>query len=145
MVFRRFSFLSRGDSNKDRASAIPMVSHVDWWTLATLLYQATQPSGGFGQARRLSAQESKSMSWLTNGILLASQEIKSTGLSWKRGPRQKEFGSEGCGKRISDTWRTEWKPNNRERSFNFSCLNNHSKNSVKVEVLPWDQRWPHQC
>jgi hypothetical protein len=29
MVFRRFSFLSRGDSDKDRASAIPMVSHVD--------------------------------------------------------------------------------------------------------------------
>jgi hypothetical protein len=32
-----------------------------------------------------------------------------------------------------------------KRSFNFSCLNNHSKNSVKVEVLPSDQRWPHQC
>jgi hypothetical protein len=29
MVFRRFSFLSRADSDKDRASAIPMVSHVD--------------------------------------------------------------------------------------------------------------------
>jgi hypothetical protein len=23
-----------------------------------------------------------------------------------------------------------------KRSFNFSCLNNHSKNSVKVKVLP---------
>jgi hypothetical protein len=44
------------------------------------LYQDTQPSRGFGQARRLSAQESKSMSWLTNEILLASQEIKSIGL-----------------------------------------------------------------
>jgi hypothetical protein len=30
-------------------------------------------------------------------------------------------------------------------SFNFSCLNNHSENSVKVEVLPSDQRWSHQC
>jgi hypothetical protein len=114
MVFRRFSFLSRGDSDKDRASAIPMVSHVDWWTLTILLYQATQPLGWFGQARRLLAQESKSMSSLMNGILLASQEIKSVGLSWKWGPRQKEFGSEGCGKRISDTWRTKQKLNNKE-------------------------------
>jgi hypothetical protein len=32
-----------------------------------------------------------------------------------------------------------------KRSFNFSCLNNYSKNSVKVEVSPSDQRWPHQC
>jgi hypothetical protein len=32
-----------------------------------------------------------------------------------------------------------------KRSFNFSCLNNHSENSVKVEVLPSDQRWPRQC
>jgi hypothetical protein len=113
MVFRRFSFLSRGDSDKDRPSAIPMVSHVDWWTLTILLYHVTQPSGGFVQAWRLSGQESKSMSWLTNGILLASQEIKSVRLPWKRGPRQKEFGSEGCGKRISDTWSTKWKPNNK--------------------------------
>jgi hypothetical protein len=29
MVFRRFLFLSRGDCDKDRASAMPMVSHVD--------------------------------------------------------------------------------------------------------------------
>jgi hypothetical protein len=33
----------------------------------------------------------------------------------------------------------------RKKSFNFSCLNNHSKNSVKLKVLPSDQRWPHQC
>jgi hypothetical protein len=32
-----------------------------------------------------------------------------------------------------------------KKSFNFSCLNDHSKNLVKVEVLPSDQRWPHQC
>jgi hypothetical protein len=32
-----------------------------------------------------------------------------------------------------------------KRSFNFNCLNNHSKNSVKVKVLPSDQRRPHQC
>jgi hypothetical protein len=32
-----------------------------------------------------------------------------------------------------------------KRSFNFSCLNNHSKNLVKVEVLASYQRWPHQC
>jgi hypothetical protein len=29
MVFRRFSFLLRGESDNDRASAIPMASHVD--------------------------------------------------------------------------------------------------------------------
>jgi hypothetical protein len=32
-----------------------------------------------------------------------------------------------------------------KRPFNFSCLSNHSKNSVKVEVLPSDQRWSRQC
>jgi hypothetical protein len=32
-----------------------------------------------------------------------------------------------------------------KKSFNFSCLNDHSENSVKVEVLPSDQRWLHQC
>jgi hypothetical protein len=32
-----------------------------------------------------------------------------------------------------------------KKSFNFSCLNNHSKNSVKLKVLPSDQRWPHRC
>jgi hypothetical protein len=31
-----------------------------------------------------------------------------------------------------------------KKSFNFSCLKDHSENSVKVEVLPSDQRWPHQ-
>jgi hypothetical protein len=30
MVFRRFSFFSRGYRDRDRASAIPMVSHVGW-------------------------------------------------------------------------------------------------------------------
>jgi hypothetical protein len=30
-----------------------------------------------------------------------------------------------------------------KKSFNFSCLNDYSENSVKVEVLPSDQRWPH--
>jgi hypothetical protein len=33
----------------------------------------------------------------------------------------------------------------RNRSFNASCLNNHSKNSAKVEVLPSYQRRPHRC
>jgi hypothetical protein len=33
----------------------------------------------------------------------------------------------------------------RKRSFNSSCLNNHFENSVKVKVLPSDQRWPHCC
>jgi len=44
------------------------------------------------------------MSWLTKGILLASQEIKSAGLSKDRGPRHKEFGNKECGKRMSETW-----------------------------------------
>jgi hypothetical protein len=29
MVFRRFLFLSRGESDNDRASVIPMASYVD--------------------------------------------------------------------------------------------------------------------
>jgi hypothetical protein len=32
-----------------------------------------------------------------------------------------------------------------KKTFNFSCLNDHSETSVKVEVLPSDQRWSHQC
>jgi hypothetical protein len=33
----------------------------------------------------------------------------------------------------------------RKGSFNSSCLNYHSQNSAKVEVLPSDQRRPHRC
>jgi hypothetical protein len=33
----------------------------------------------------------------------------------------------------------------RKMSFNSSCLNNHSENSAKVEVLPSDQRRLHRC
>jgi hypothetical protein len=88
--------------------------HIPKWEFrdvtVILLYQDPQPSGGFGQARRLSAQEYKSMSWLMNGILLALQEIKNVGLSWKWGQRQKEFGSES---RIT-----------KKKSFNSSCPNN---------------------
>ena len=47
------------------------------------------------------------MSWLTKGILFASQEIKSMGFSKVRGPRQKNFGLEGCGRRMFDTWSSE--------------------------------------
>ena len=47
------------------------------------------------------------MFWLIKGILFASQEIKSMGFSWVCGPRQKDFGLEGCGRRMSDTWSSE--------------------------------------
>jgi hypothetical protein len=44
---------------------------------------------------------------------------------------------------------TPEKPNEsritRKRSFNSSCLNNHSENSANVEVLPSDQRRTHRC
>ena len=103
MVFRRFSCFSRGDSDKDKASAIHVVSHLAWWVLDNLLYHDTQSSGGLGQARKQSAQEVRSKFWFTKGILLASQEIKWAGLSVVRGPRQREFGREGCGNRMSDT------------------------------------------
>jgi hypothetical protein len=33
----------------------------------------------------------------------------------------------------------------RKRSFNSSCLNNHSENSAKVKVLPSDQRRSYRC
>jgi hypothetical protein len=33
---------------------------------------------------------------------LASQEIKSIGRSQEQGPRKKELGKEGCGKRMSE-------------------------------------------
>jgi hypothetical protein len=33
----------------------------------------------------------------------------------------------------------------RKRSFNSSCLKNHSEISAKVKVLPSGQRWAHRC
>jgi hypothetical protein len=33
----------------------------------------------------------------------------------------------------------------RKRSLNSNCLNNHSENSARVEVLPSDQRRLHRC
>ena len=103
MVFKIFSCFSRGDSDKDKASAIPVISHLDWQALDIRLYQEIQSSGGLGQARKQSAQEDRSKSWLTKGILLASQEIRLAGLSTVRGPRQSELGSKGCGSKMSDT------------------------------------------
>jgi hypothetical protein len=103
MVFRRFSCFSSGDSDKAKASAIPVVSQVAWWVLDILLYHETQSSGGLGQARKQSAQEVRSKFWFTKGILLASHEIKWAGLSVERGPRQREFGREGYGSRMSET------------------------------------------
>ena len=79
MVFRRFSSLSRGDSDRLSASAMLKSCHKGMWVFATLLYQDTQPSGGLAQTLKQSAQEFKSMFWLTKGILFASQEIKSVG------------------------------------------------------------------
>jgi len=103
MVFRRFSSLSRGDSDRLSASAMLKSYHKGMWVFATLLYHVIQLSGGLGQALKQSAQRFKSMFWLTKGILFVSQEIKSMGFSWVWGPRQKDFGLEGCGKRMSDT------------------------------------------
>ena len=107
MVFRRFSSLSRGDSDKLSASAMFKSCHKGIWAFATLLYHVIQLSGGLGQALKQSAQRFKSTLWLTKGIIFASLEIKSMGFSWVRGPRQKDFGFEGCGKRMSDTWSSE--------------------------------------
>ena len=107
MVFRRFSSLSRGDSDKLSASAMFKSCHKGIWAFATLLYHVIQLSGRLGQALKQSAQRFRSMFWLTKGILFASQEIKSVGFSWVCGPRQKDFGLEGCGKRMSDTWSSE--------------------------------------
>ena len=107
MVFRRFSSLSSGDNDKLSASAIFKSCHKGIWAFATLLYHVIQLSGGLGQALKQSAQRFKSTLWLPKGILFASLEIKSMGFSWVRGPWQKDFGFEGCGKRISDTWSSE--------------------------------------
>ena len=107
MVFRRFSSLSRGDNDKLSASAMFKSCHKGIWVFATLLYHVIQLSGGLGQALKQSDQRFRSMFWLTKGILFASQEIKSMGFSWVCGPRQKDFGLEGCGRRMSDTWSSE--------------------------------------
>ena len=103
MVFRRFSSLSSGDSDKLSALAMFNSCHKGIKVFATLLYHAVQVSGGLGQALKQSAQEFKSMFWFMKGIPFASQEIKYMGFSWVRGPRQKDFGLEGCGRRMSDT------------------------------------------
>ena len=81
MVLRRFSSFLRGDSDRNSASAIPKFYHMERWVFATLLYQDTQPLGGLGKALKQSAQEFRSIFWVTKGILFASQEIRSVEFS----------------------------------------------------------------
>src|SRR6185437_1367334 len=58
MVFRRFSSLSRGDSDRLSVSAILKSCHKGMWVFATLLYHVIQLSGGLGQALKQLARDS---------------------------------------------------------------------------------------
>jgi hypothetical protein len=124
MVFRRFSFLSRGESDNDWASAIPMASHVDWWALTILLYQDTQP---WGDLARHEGCRPKSLNlclgsrmgscWLCKkSSLLDSHENEA------QGRRNLEV------KDAAEGYLTPEEPNRsriiKKRSFNSSCPNN---------------------
>ena len=116
------------------------------WAFATLLYHVIQLSGGLGQALKQSAQRFKSMFWLTKGILFASQEIKSMVFSWVWGPRQKDFGLEGCGKRMSDTWSSEIQKYMYGvifQSFSFRSLVSWRKTKGLGRILPLGRGLPH--
>jgi len=146
MVFRRFSSLSRGYSDKLSASAMFKSCHKGMWAFATLVYHVIQLSGGLGQALKQSAQRFKSMFWLTKGILFASQEIKSMGYSWVCGPRQKDFGLEGCDKRMSDTWSSEvqkYAYGVMFQSFSFRNLVSWRKLKGLGRILPSGRRLPY--
>jgi hypothetical protein len=54
------------------------------------LYQDTQPLGGFGPAQRLSAQESKSVSWLTNPVGFTRNQVYQTHENEAQGKRNLE-------------------------------------------------------
>ena len=116
------------------------------WAFATLLYHVIQLSGGLGQALKQSAQRFRSMFWLTKGILFASQEIKSMGFSWVCGPRQKDFGSEGCGRRMFDTWSSEIQKHTYGvmfQNFSFRSLISWRKLKGLGWMLPSGRRLPH--
>ena len=86
------------------------------------------------------------MFWLTKGILFASQKIKSMGFSWVRGPRQKDFGLEGCGRRMSDTWSSEiqkYAYGVRFQSLMFRGLISWRKLKGLGWILPSGRRLPH--
>ena len=79
------------------------------------------------------------MFWLIKGILFASQEINSVGVSWVCGPRQKEFGLEGCGKRMSDTWSSEVQ----KYAFQFQKFDKLKKIKGFGRILPSGRRLPY--
>ena len=83
------------------------------------------------------------MFWLTKGILFASQEIKSMGFSWVCGPRQKDFGLEGCGKRMSDTWSSEICVWYYVSEFQFQKLGKLKKTKGLGRILPSGRRLPY--
>jgi hypothetical protein len=139
-VFIRFSFLSRGDSDKDRVSAIPMVPM--WIDGLSPFYYTKLPSLR-GDLARHEGCRPKSLNLCLDSRM---------GSYW---PRKKSNlldsnENEAQDKRtlkVKDAakgYLTPEEPNEsqiiRKMSFNFSCLNNHSENSAKVEVLPSDQR-----
>ena len=149
MVFRRFSSLSRGDNDKLSASAMFKSCHKGIKSSSGGLghvIHVIQLSGGLGQALKQSAQRFRSMFWLTKGILFASQEIKSMRFSWVCGPRQKDFGLEGCGRWMSDTWSSEiqkYAYGVMFQSLVFQGLSKLKKTKGLGRILPSGRRLPH--
>ena len=100
---------------------------------------------GLGQALKQSAQRFRSMFWLTKGIVFASQEMKSVGFSWVCGPRQKDFGLEGCGRKMSDTWSSEiqkYAYGVMFQSLVFQRLSKLKKTKGLDRILPSDRGLP---
>ena len=68
------------------------------------------------------------------------------GFSWVCGPRQKDFGLKGCGRRMSDTWSSEiqkYAHGVMFQSLEFQKLNKLRKTKGLGRILPSGCRLPH--
>ena len=68
------------------------------------------------------------------------------GFSWVCGPRQKDFGLEGCGRRMSDTWSSEiqkYAYGVMFQSFSFRGLVSWRKTKGLGRILPSGRRLPY--
>ena len=101
-----------------------------------------------GWARLLSSRPRSSNqcfgSWKESYLLHKRSNL--WGFSWVCGPRQKDFGLEGCGRRMSDTWSSEIQKfiyGVMFQSLKFQKLAKLKKVKGLGWILPSDRRLPH--
>jgi hypothetical protein len=145
MVFRRFSLLSRETAIKTEHRLFlwsPM-----WIDGLSPLYYTKLPSLQGDLARHVGCRP-RSLNLCLDSRMGSYWPRKKSNLSDSHENKAQDKRNLGA-KDATKGYLTPEEPNEsritRKRPFNFNCLNNHSKNSVKIEVLPSDQRWLHQC